>query len=169
MIKKYIFPIIMLFLIIFSSRIISAQENIYGIYEVQDDNTLIKEVIIEEDILKIVIDNENVIKEETEDGTHSKVLDFRNLIVNHDTLYSLVDDENQGDSDKTLNNQYLDINFANGASFPTFCIDIVNPTYKIIDDIFIVKYRNDRVWEFSIESKGLLVDENGVKYEIRGE
>ena len=45
---------------------VSAQENLFGRYEVTNENSLIKEIHILENRLQIVIDNEYLIESETE-------------------------------------------------------------------------------------------------------
>lgn len=51
---------------------VSAQENLFGRYEVTNENSLIKEIHILENRLQIVIDNEYLIESETEDKTEKK-------------------------------------------------------------------------------------------------
>ena len=102
-----------------------------------NENSLIKEIHILENRLQIVIDNEYLVESETEDKTVKKVMDYKNLMVNEDALYGIVDLEAQSDEDNSQNQQYLEINFFDGQSFPSFSLDIVNPEYLIIDNQYV--------------------------------
>lgn len=51
---------------------VSVQENLFGRYEVTNENSLIKEIHILENRLQIVIDNEYLIESEIEDKTEKK-------------------------------------------------------------------------------------------------
>lgn len=41
-------------------------------------------------------------------------MDYKNLMVNEDALYGIVDLEAQSDEDNSQNQQYLEINFFDG-------------------------------------------------------
>ena len=93
-------------------------------------------------------------------------MDYKNLMVNEDALYGVVDLEAQSDEDNSQNQQYLEINFFDGQSFPSFSLDIVNPEYLVIDNQLIVKYRGDRFWDFNIEEGQISMDNQNVHFEL---
>ncbi|WP_338489284.1 hypothetical protein [Ruoffia tabacinasalis] len=164
--KKLLILVTTLFTFLISTTPVNAQENLFGRYEVKGENTLIKEICITEDKLQVVLDNEQRIDSETQDKTHPKVLDFRNLMVNEDALYGVVDTSAQSVDANPEEIQSLEINFFDGNSFPTFSIDIIKPEYTLSNEQLIVKYRGDRIWVFDIEDDHVLSDENDVNYEL---
>lgn len=164
--EKIIVFVSVLFAFVVIPTDVSAQENLFGRYEVTNENSLIKEIHILENRLQIVIDNEYLVESETEDKTVKKVMDYKNLMVNEDALYGVVDLEAQSDEDNSQNQQYLEINFFDGQSFPSFSLDIVNPEYLVIDNQLIVKYRGDRFWDFNIEEGQISMDNQDVHFEL---
>ena len=93
-------------------------------------------------------------------------MDYKNLMVNEDALYGIVDLEAQSDEDNSQNQQYLEINFFDGQSFPSFSLDSVYPEYLVIDNQLIVKYRGDRFWDFNIEEGQISMDNQDVHFEL---
>ena len=70
--EKIIVFVSVLFAFVVIPTDVSAQENLFGRYEVTNENSLIKEIHILENRLQIVIDNEYLIESETEDKTEKK-------------------------------------------------------------------------------------------------